>query len=182
VSGARAYFDDVTRYVVLLRGVNVGGVNLKMADLAEVVRGLGYTEVKTVLASGNVVLESRDAASGIKEALQSALRERFGYEAWVQVLTTAALEKIIAGYPFERGRDGWHDYVMFTEKGETRDELLAVEVDPALEQSAGGAGVVYWTVERGNTLDSALGKASGAAKFKPWLTTRNMNTLDKLVK
>src|SRR5690348_2300885 len=102
----------MTRFVVLLRGVNVRGTNMKMADLAELVRGLGYAEVKTVLASGNVILESPDEASEIKETLQTALRERFGYEAWVQVLTTAALEKIIAGYPFERGRDGWHDYVM----------------------------------------------------------------------
>ena len=172
----------MTRFVVFLRGVNVGGVNMKMADLAELVKGLGYAEVKTVLASGNVILESPDAASGIKETLQSALRKRFGYEAWVQVLTTAALEKILAGYPFERGRDGWHDYVMFTEKAETRDALLAVELDPELEKSSGGTGVVYWTVERGNTLGGALGKTVGAARFKPWHTTRNVNTLDKLLK
>jgi uncharacterized protein (DUF1697 family) len=168
--------------VVLLRGVNVGGVNVKMAELAALVRSRGYEDVKTVLASGNVVLESPDAASGIKQTLQSALRERFGYEAWVQVLTTASLEGIVAGYPFQRGREGWHDYVMFTEKPETRDALLAVELDPALEKSAGGAGVVYWTVERGSTLSSALGKTMGAAKFKPWLTTRNVNTLEKLVR
>ena len=153
-----------------------------MAELAELVRGLGYENVKTVLASGNVVLESPDAASAIKQKLQTALRERFGYEAWVQVLTTATLEKIVAAYPFERGRAGWHDYVLFTEKAETRDALLAVDLDPELEKSAGGAGVVYWTVERGNTLSSALGKAMGAAKYKPWLTTRNVNTLEKLLK
>jgi uncharacterized protein (DUF1697 family) len=152
-----------------------------MAELAELIRSLGYENVKTVLASGNVVLESPDAASAIKQTLQTALRERFGYEAWVQVLTTAALEKIVAHYPFERGRDGWHDYVLFTEKGETRDALLGVDLDPEFERSAGGAGVVYWTVERGNTLSSALGKAMGAAKYKPWLTTRNVNTLEKLV-
>jgi len=172
----------MTRFVVLLRGVNVRGTNMKMADLAELVRSLGYSDVKTVLASGNVVLESTDAASAVKETMQTALRQKFGYEAWVQVLTTSALEKIVAGYPFERGRDGWHDYVMFTEKDETRDALLAVELDPELERTAGGKGVVYWTVERGTTLSSALGKTMGAAKFKPWLTTRNVNTLDKLLK
>ena len=172
----------MTRFVVLLRGVNVGGVNMKMADLAELVHELGYSDVKTVLASGNVVLESPDDGFVIKETLQSALRERFGYEAWVQVFTIAALQKIVAGYPFDRGRDGWHDYVMFTEKAETRDALLAVELDPELEKSAGGTGVVYWTVERGNTLGSKLGKTNGSAKYKAWLTTRNMNTLEKLLK
>jgi len=170
----------MTRFVVLLRGVNVRGTNMKMAELADLVRGQGYSEVKTVLASGNVVLESPDAASAIKQTLQSALREHFGYEAWVQVLTTAALAKIVAGYPFEP-RDGWHRYVMFTEKAETRDTLLAVELDPEIERSAGGPGVVYWTVERGYTLGSAMGNAMGAAKHKPWLTTRNLNTVEKLL-
>jgi uncharacterized protein (DUF1697 family) len=172
----------MARFVVLLRGVNVRGTTMKMADLAELVHDLGYSDVKTVLASGNVILESPDDAPVIKETLQSALRERFGYEAWVQVLTTATLEKIVEGYPFERGRAGWHDYVMFTERPETRDAILAVELDPAVERSAGGKGVVYWTVEQGNTLGSTLGKTVGAAKFKPWLTTRNLNTVEKLLR
>ena len=81
----------MTEYVALLRGVNVGGVNIKMADLAEVVRGLDYTDVKTVLASGNVLFTTRDAASTAKQTLESALRKRFGYEAWVHVLTVDAI-------------------------------------------------------------------------------------------
>jgi uncharacterized protein (DUF1697 family) len=182
VSEARAYLGGVTRYVVLLRGVNVGGVNLKMADLAELVHGLGYSDVKTVLASGNVVLESPDEGYVIKETLQTALRERFGYEAWVQVFPSEQLRAIAAEYPFERGRDGWHDYVLFTEKDEVRQALLDVELDAALETSAPGKGVVYWTVERGNTLGSALGKASGKASYKAWLTTRNLNTVEKLIR
>ena len=172
----------MTRFVVLLRGVNVGGVTVKMAELAEVLRGLGYSEVKTVLASGNVVLETADAASAVKADVETALRDRFGYEAWVHVLTTAQLQQIVDGYPFERGRDGWHDYVMFTLDPQVRTALLAVETDPAAESTEGGTGVVYWTVERGNTLGSAIGKASGKASYKQWLTTRNMNTLEKLLK
>jgi uncharacterized protein (DUF1697 family) len=172
----------MTRFVVLLRGVNVGGVNMKMADLVELARGLGYDHVETVLASGNLILESEEPAATVKQRLQTALRERFGYEAWVQVLTTDQLQKIVAAYPFTRGRDGWHDYVMFAEKPEVADDLLGVTTDAAAEQTLSGAGVVYWTVERGHTLDSAIGKASASARFKPWLTTRNVNTLDKLLK
>ena len=48
----------MTRYIALLRGVNVGGVTVKSADLAEVFRDLGFTEVRTVLASGNVVFDA----------------------------------------------------------------------------------------------------------------------------
>lgn len=171
----------MTRYVALLRGVNVGGVSVKMADLADVVRGLGYTEVKTVLASGNVLFQSADAAGAVKSDLEAALRERFGYEAWVHVLTVAQLEKLIAAYPYERSADR-HAYVVFVLKDEVRDELLAVPLDPALEQAQAGDGVVYWSVPKGLTLDSAMGKAQGSGRHKPWLTTRNLNTLEKLAR
>jgi uncharacterized protein (DUF1697 family) len=170
----------MTGYVALLRGVNVGGVNVKMADLAEVVRGLGYDDVTTVLASGNVLFTATDAAATAKERLEGALREHFGYEAWVHVLTRAALAKIVEAYPFERSAEK-HAYVVFILKPELFDELLAVELDPAVEKAARGDGVVYWTTPKGSTLDSAMGKAQGSGKHKPWLTTRNLNTLEKLL-
>jgi len=160
--------------------VNVGGVTMKMADLADVVRGLDYSNVKTVLASGNVLFETAAAASTVKSELETALRNRFGYEAWVHVLTVAQIEKLVAKYPFDRDVTR-HAYVVFVLKPEVRDELLAVELDPAIEKATAGEGVVYWTVPKGSTLDSAMGKAQSAAKHKPWLTTRNLNTLEKLI-
>jgi uncharacterized protein (DUF1697 family) len=169
------------RYVALLRGVNVGGVNMKMADLAEVVRGLGYDDVRTVLASGNVLFGTTDAAAASKQKLETALRSAFGYEAWVHVLPVGRIATIIDGYPVPRSADR-HAYVVFVLKDEVRDELLAVEFDPQLEQAQGGDGVVYWSVPKGSTLDSAMGKAQSAARHKPWLTTRNLNTLEKLVR
>lgn len=170
----------MVRYVALLRGVNVGGVTMKMADLAETVRGLGYDGVRTVLASGNVLFETPDAADRIKGDLESALRERFGYEAWVHILTVEQIQRVIDGYPFERTPER-HAYVVFVLKDEVRDELLAVEFDPAIEQVQAGNGVVYWSTPKGSTLDSAMGKAQGSGRHKPWLTTRNLNTLEKLV-
>ena len=171
----------MTRYVALLRGVNVGGVNMKMADLADVVRGLGYDDVKTVLASGNVLFTTPDAAAASKDRLEAALRERFGYEAWVHVLTVDAVQTIIDAFPYERSADR-HAYVVFVLKPEVRDELLAVKLDPAVEQATAGDGVVYWSVPKGDTLESAMGKAQSASKHKPWLTTRNLNTLEKLTR
>jgi uncharacterized protein (DUF1697 family) len=171
----------MTRYVGLLRGVNVGGVTMRMAELAEVVRGLGYDEVSTVLASGNVRFSAADPASAAKESLEHALRARFGYEAWVHVLTQDALRAIVDAYPYPR-REDRHAYVVFTVNPATRDELLAVELDPAVEQAQAGDGVVYWSVPKGSTLDSAMGRAQSAARHKPWLTTRNLNTLEKLLR
>jgi uncharacterized protein (DUF1697 family) len=170
----------MTRYVALLRGVNVGGVTVKMADLAEVVRELGYDDVKTVLASGNVLFTTTDAAAAAKGNLETALRKRFGYEAWVHVLTQAKVGKIVEAYPFERTADR-HAYVVFILKSELLDALLAVDLDPDIDQAERGDGVLYWSTPKGSTLDSAMGKAQGASKHKPWLTTRNLNTLEKLL-
>ena len=169
----------MTRYVALLRGVNVGGVAIKMADLAEFVGGLGFTDVRTVLASGNVLMTTSDAAPAAKQALETALRSRFGYEAWVHVLPVDGIRDIVAAYPFERSADR-HAYVVFAVRDEVRAELLAVQLDPAVEQARAGDGVIYWSVPKGSTLDSALGKAQAKATYKPWLTTRNLNTLEKL--
>lgn len=173
----------MARYVALLRGVNVGGVNMKMTDLAEVVRGLGYGGVRTVLASGNVVFETDATASDAKPVIEAALRQRFGYDAWVHLLDTAQLRRIVDEFPFETERDGWHAYVIFLMGDEPRDALLALvpSLDPALESLAPGDGVLYWTVQKGNTLDSAVGKASGKPRYKALMTTRNLRTLNKLL-
>ena len=75
----------MTRYVAFLRGVNVGGVNLKMADVAGVFTDAGFTGVATVLASGNVLLESGTDAADVRATAERSLREAFGYDAWVLV-------------------------------------------------------------------------------------------------
>ena|SRR6187431_3246300 len=169
------------RYVILLRGVNVGGVTVKMAELRELLTGLGYDEVKTVLASGNALATSDASASEVKAAVEGALKARFGYDAIVHVLTLDALRAAVDGYPFPRGRDGWHDYALFVSDTDVKAALLALDIDAAHEQAAGGDGVVYWTVPKGDTLDSELGKAIGKPSFRPHLTSRNLNTLDKLL-
>jgi len=169
------------RYVILLRGVNVGGVTVKMIELRELLETLGYRDVKTVLASGNALVTSEASAASVKAEVEAALRERFGYDAWVHVLATDALRAIVGAYPFERGRDGWHDYVLFVLDADVKARILALDLDPASELAADGDGVVYWTVPKGDTLDSQLGKAIGKAAYKPHLTSRNVNTLEKLL-
>ncbi|TPX00977.1 DUF1697 domain-containing protein, partial [Schumannella luteola] len=117
------------RYVILLRGVNVGGVTVRMAELRELLEGLGYGEVTTVLASGNALVTSDASAARVKADVEAALRERFGYDAWVHVMSTDALRTIVDAYPFERGRDGWHDYVLFVLDGGVQARILELELD-----------------------------------------------------
>src|SRR5580693_6121235 len=60
------YHQLMTRYAAFLRGVNVGGVNLKMADVADALAEAGFANVRTILASGNIILESRAGADATR--------------------------------------------------------------------------------------------------------------------
>ncbi|TQF73523.1 DUF1697 domain-containing protein [Rhodococcus spelaei] len=175
----------MARYVALLRGVNVGGINIKMADLKAAIVALGLANVKTVLASGNVVFDTdRTDFAGLKSDIESCLRRTFGYEAWIVLLDQPTLARIVEDFPFEADREGWHPYVLLSSDPAALDELYAnaetLELAPG-ERVQLGDGVLYWHVERGQTLDSPFGKSTGKAKYKSSTTNRNLRTLRKLL-
>jgi uncharacterized protein (DUF1697 family) len=173
----------VTRYAAFLRGVNVGGVNLKMADVSAAFADLGFATVRTILASGNVTLESPDGADAVRAKAETALRQRFGYDAWVLVYGIDTVRSIVDAYPFEPEVDGHHSYVTFVTDTDVLDELgeLAGETG-ADEKIARGAGVIYWQVPKSSTLDSTIGKTMGKKRYKSSTTTRNLRTLAKVLR
>ncbi|PND54726.1 pyridoxamine 5-phosphate oxidase [Mycobacterium sp. ENV421] len=172
----------MTRYAAFLRGVNVSGTTMKMADVAEALTGAGFTEVRTILASGNVLLDSGAAATTVRTKAEAALRDAFGYEAWVLVYDLETLRTIADGYPFEREVEGYHSYVTFVSDGKVLDELadLAGDAGPD-EKIERGDGVLYWQVPKSSTLDSAVGKTMGKKRYKSSTTTRNVRTLAKVL-
>ena len=60
-------------YAMFLRGINVGGINIKMADLRDALKDAGFADAKTLLASGNVVLSSNLGAAGVKRECEKWL-------------------------------------------------------------------------------------------------------------
>ncbi len=88
------------RFVVLLRGVNVGGNRrVPMAEFRALLEGLGYAGVRTVLASGNAVFESRGRATPAAHAtrIAGALSEKLGIDVLVVVKTAPEWDAIVAG-------------------------------------------------------------------------------------
>lgn len=174
----------MTRYVAFLRGVNVGGINIKMADLKQTFVDLGFDDVRTILASGNVLFESsRTGRAKLKKDIEAELNKTFGYEAWIVLLDVATVQRIIDEYPFDPEHEGWHPYVVLTsEPALLADFEVDDDLDPAVEQVALGDGVVYWEVERGQTLKSTFGKKTANKRYKSATTTRNLRTLLKVVR
>ncbi|MGE2730189.1 DUF1697 domain-containing protein [Mycolicibacterium vaccae] len=172
----------MTRYAAFLRGVNVGGVNLKMADVARTFERAGFDHVKTILASGNVLLDSARKAPAVRATAEAALRDEFGYQAWVLVYDLDTVGSISAAYPFEREVEGHHSYVTFVSDDDVLAELSALAQDPAPDELIQpGAGVVYWQVPRSASVTSAMGKTMGKARYRSSTTTRNLRTLDKVL-
>ncbi len=173
----------MTRYAALLRGVNVGGVNLKMADVADALSRAGFGEVRTVLASGNVLLDSPDDAGAVRAAAEAALQQRFDYPARVLVYDIDTLRTLAAAYPFEPEVPGYHSYVTFVADDAVLTELseIAAASGPD-EKIALGDGVIYWQIPKGNTLTSSVGKTMGSKRYASSTTTRNLRTLTKMLR
>jgi uncharacterized protein (DUF1697 family) len=173
----------MTRYAVFLRGVNVGGVNLKMAEVAKAFEDAGFADVRTILASGNVVLESGSGVEAVRKNAENALRDAFGYDAWVLAYDIDTVAAISKAYPFEREVEGHHSYVTFVTDAKVLDELaaLAKEARPD-EKIKRGKGVIYWQVPKTGTLDTTIGKTMGKKRYKSSTTTRNLRTVEKVLR
>jgi uncharacterized protein (DUF1697 family) len=168
---------------VFLRGVNVGGVNLKMAEVAEALTAAGFTAVKTVLASGNVLLDSTSSVTAVRTKTEAALRDAFGYDAWVLAYDLEVVGEVSAAYPFQREVEGHHSYVTFVTDAEVLDELAELAQDAGPEERIErGEGVIYWQVPKTGTLDTTIGKTMGKKRYKSSTTTRNLRTIDKVLK
>ncbi|MGB8390428.1 DUF1697 domain-containing protein [Mycobacterium sp.] len=173
----------MTRYAAFLRGVNVGGVHLTMAEVATALTDTGFTKVRTVLASGNVLLESSGGVADVRRKAEATLRARFGYDAWVLVYDIDTVRAVVDAYPFEREADGYQSYVTFVADAAVLDELAALADGAGPdEKTRRGDGVVYWQVPKGNTLDSTIGTTMGKPRYKSSTTTRNLRTLAKVLR
>ncbi|MDQ0735263.1 DUF1697 domain-containing protein [Arthrobacter agilis] len=170
------------RYAVFLRGVNVGGVTVRMAELRDLLAGLPVADVATVLASGNVTCSSALGPLDLKRTVEEALGARFGYTAWVIVTERAELGAIAASVPQPPGGAGpVHTYVtLFT----GTDELAAFlreahELQPVVLD---GGTAIGWFAPKGRSTDVPLARLLARARFAATSTTRNINTVEKVLR
>lgn len=176
----------MTAWVALLRGVNVGGVTIRSADLRAVFEEWGAREVRTVLASGNVTFEYDAATSSrprIKAAVERALKAAFDYDARIVLVTRAELRAAADGFPFDAGEAARQPWVVFCVDDATRDELVqaAASFDEVVDPIAPGPGVVYWNPVTGTTVDTPFARLLAQAAYKPRTTNRNLRTLLRIL-
>src|SRR5215203_4182171 len=106
-------------YVILLRGINVGGKNkVPMAGLKKCLEELGFSNVSTYIASGNVILESDKPADKIKAQIEKALPEQFKLDSEiinVLVLTYKQFQAVVDDKPkgFGEQPEKYHSDAIF---------------------------------------------------------------------
>ncbi|MEZ5255344.1 MAG: DUF1697 domain-containing protein [Ilumatobacteraceae bacterium] len=89
-----------TRYVALIRGINVGGKNvIRMAPLRAEFESHGFERVETYVQSGNVVFESTRPRNELEPAIEQLLDERVGARVPVMIRSHAELAQVVASAP-----------------------------------------------------------------------------------
>ncbi len=170
------------RYVALLRGINVGGKTLiKMADLRACVEQLGFDDVSTYIASGNVLFATDGDANRLADTIEHAIEERFKLPVKVVVLDRPAYGRVVKAIPKAWiGDDAVRANVAFVRPGTDAKKVVGeLDPDPAIEEVKAVKGAILWATRRDALNRSTLRKLIAGAAYKE-LTVRNLNTTLKL--
>jgi uncharacterized protein (DUF1697 family) len=180
----------VTRYVALLRGINVGKNNrLPMAELRKVLAAIGGTEVATLLQSGNAVLTSDHAEQKLAKDLRAELHRHHGLDVPFVVRTADWLRKAIADDPFPGGDPKLH-LLAFLSSAPTAAAKATLDNRIQARQTKGGkdSGDRYavdgdrgWLHCDVNVHESLFAKIDWDKALDVEVTMRNRDTVTKLL-
>jgi len=163
----------MTTFIGLLRAVNVGGTGkLPMRDLKALCEQLGFGEVRTYLASGNVVFTSGMSEAEIKTALEDGLAAYAGKPVGVMVRTGAELAAVLAANPFPDAPPN-RTVAIFLDEPPPSDTLDDAR-GRADEEIVSGKREIYVRYGEG------MGKSKLRIPAARTGTARNMNTVARL--
>ena len=162
--------------VGLLRGVNVGGRTMPMAELRELVESLGFDDVRTYIQSGNVLFSAKKRPAAAE--LEAAIERRFGLEVDVMLRSAAELERTIEHNPFpDADRSKLH--VGFMARKPTAAVVGALDAEAFLPEQFAIEGTELYL-----HLPSGMGRTKlpdfVLRRVKVPTTIRNWNTVTKL--
>ena len=170
-------------FVILLRGVNVGGANkVPMAQLRKTCAAIGCQHVETYIQSGNVVLSSDLAAASLEQQLEAAITEDFGIEVPVMVRSAARWRRYVKGNPFSTVAETEANWVLLCLSKRVPKASAATD----LQQRATQGEVV---VKKGDAIWIHYSQGIARSKLSPTVldrymqspvTTRNWRTVLKL--
>lgn len=173
----------MTKYIALLRGINVGGKNIiKMADLKDCFANNGFEKVVTFIQSGNVIFESGEDNLIVLEAkIEKILSEAFYYKSTVLVRSLTQIKKVISNVPQDwKTRSDLRCYIAFIKRPLTPDQAIKeVETKEGIDFVKSGPGVLYLSTLLSGLTKSKINKIIGKKIYQA-MTIRNYNTTQKI--
>jgi uncharacterized protein (DUF1697 family) len=168
-------------YIAFLRGINVSGQKpVQMQMLKEMFENLGFTKVLTYIQSGNVIFESNITDEmALENTILAGILEKFGYEVAVMVRSLPDLEAIIQENPLQVPETE-RLYFTFLACLPDAERVGKLDTSKYLPDSFVLVGkMIYLRVESyGKT---KLSNTFFETKLKVSATTRNFNTLQKII-
>lgn len=173
-------------YVILLRGINVGGKNIvPMAGLKSCLEELGFANVSTYIASGNVILESNKPTTEIKTQIEAALTKSFKLDnelIKVLVLTHKQLQTVIDNKPkgFGDQPEKYHSDAIFLMDIDAAQAMPVFNPREGVDKVWPGNGVIYSQRLSAERTKSRLSKIMASPLYKS-MTIRSWSTTIKLL-
>lgn len=164
--------------VALLRGVNVGGVKVLMGPLRDLARGLGWRDVETYIASGNLVFAARGEAAALAAQLRAALAAAIGVDTPILVLSAGELAGVLADHPWRPER-GNQSHVFFCWTAPVIDTAAYQSLKAPEEELRVVGRHLHFLAPNGigqSKLAEKLHRVVGGTE----MTGRNLNTVRKL--
>lgn len=175
-AGARTY-----RFVALLRAINVGGHVVKMERLRTEFRALGFLEVQTVIASGNVLFTAASGeADALEQQIERHLERALGYPVVTFLRSPAQLATLVANEPYTDRVATASLYVGFLKSAppDARRER-AVALRSEMDELSVRDREIFWMCRTRST-DSAVSGARLEKALSAPATFRNVTTVRKL--
>ncbi|MBZ0282449.1 MAG: DUF1697 domain-containing protein [Anaerolineae bacterium] len=173
-------------YVVLMRGINVGGKNkVAMAGLKKCLEELGFSDVSTYIASGNVILKSDKSAKAISDQIEKALPECFKLDnelIKVLALTHKQFQAVVDNKPkgFGEQPDKYHSDAIFLIGIDSAQVMPLFSPREGVDNIWQGKGVIYSQRLSAQRTKSRLNKIMAAPEYKS-MTIRSWSTTTKLL-
>jgi uncharacterized protein (DUF1697 family) len=174
-------------YLILLRGINVGGKNkIPMADLKKCLEELGFSNVSTYIASGNIILESDKPADVIKAQIEEVLPESFKLDdklIKVLVLPHNQLQAIVDNKPngFGEQPEKYHSDAIFLIDINSSQAMSVFNPREGVDKVWQGDGVIYSQRLSSQLTKSRINKVAVSPEYK-CMTIRSWSTTTKLLK
>jgi uncharacterized protein (DUF1697 family) len=158
--------------------VNVGGRRVSMDRLRAVFEELGYEEVSTYIASGNVLFEAAGRAADLERSIEAKLEDALGFEVTTFLRRASEVRHTAGEKPFGKVPAGKTHMVAFLRRKPTAAERKAIERSTPSDRLIVDGREVHWLIE-GRMMDSKLKPKDWEVLGQP-TTTRNTTMLTKL--